>query len=87
MENSSVATTLFNIAQQWSNLGEYQKALEQFERVLGITLFIFIERLLKIIIQKSSRKRSTKPLRIDLLPQLLQRLVNSGASSGTIKKR
>ena len=30
-----VATTLANIAEQFRNMGQYQRALEQFERVLG----------------------------------------------------
>lgn len=34
-EHPQIATTLAQIAEQWSNLGEYQKALKQFERVLG----------------------------------------------------
>ncbi len=35
VEHPSVATTLSIIAQQWSNMGDYQKALTQFEQVLG----------------------------------------------------
>ena len=34
-EHPHVATTLALIAEQWSNMGEYQKALEQFKKVLG----------------------------------------------------
>lgn len=34
-EHPQVATTLGQIATLWSKLGEYQKALTQFERVLG----------------------------------------------------
>jgi hypothetical protein len=35
MDHPKVATTLGLIAEQWSELGQYQKALEQFEMVLG----------------------------------------------------
>ena len=34
-DHPEVATTLANIAEQWSIMGEYQKALQQFEKVLG----------------------------------------------------
>ena len=34
-DHPQVATTLAQIAEQWSSLGEYQKALQQFEKVLG----------------------------------------------------
>jgi len=34
-EHPEVATTLAQIAQQFENLGDYKKALGQFERVLG----------------------------------------------------
>ena len=34
-EHQEVATTLENIARQRSDLGEYQKAIEEFENVLG----------------------------------------------------
>jgi hypothetical protein len=34
-EHPQVATTLANIAEQRSNLGDYQGALEDFEKVLG----------------------------------------------------
>ncbi len=33
-EHPEVATTLALIAEQWRDMGDYQKALEQFERVL-----------------------------------------------------
>ena len=33
-ENSSVVVTLVNIAEQWKNMGDFKKALEQLERVL-----------------------------------------------------
>ena len=34
-ENPGVATTKYSIAQQYSNLGKYQDALDQFSQVLG----------------------------------------------------
>ncbi len=34
-ENPSVATTMYGIAQQLSQLGKYQDALEQYQKVLG----------------------------------------------------
>ena len=34
-DHPDVATTLGNIAAQWSNMGLYEKALQQFEKVLG----------------------------------------------------
>ncbi len=34
-EHPDVATTLGNIAQQKSNLGDYQTAIEEFQKVLG----------------------------------------------------
>ena len=34
-DHPKVATTLAKIAEQWSSMGEYQKALQQFEKVLG----------------------------------------------------
>ena len=34
-DHPEVATTLGQIAQEWSRMGEYQKALQQFEKVLG----------------------------------------------------
>ena len=34
-EHPEVATTLANIAQQRSNLGDYQTAIEEFQKVLG----------------------------------------------------
>jgi hypothetical protein len=30
-----VVTSLANIAQEWNNMGEYQRALQYFERALG----------------------------------------------------
>jgi hypothetical protein len=35
IEHPEVATTLDHIAGLWSKLGQYQKALNQFERVQG----------------------------------------------------
>ena len=34
-DHPDVAITLANIAQQWNLMGDYQKALQQFEKVLG----------------------------------------------------
>jgi tetratricopeptide (TPR) repeat protein len=34
-EHPQVASTLYNIAQQRSNIGDYQRAIEEFEKVLG----------------------------------------------------
>jgi hypothetical protein len=34
-DHPEVATTLSKIAQEWSNMGDYQNALTQYERVLG----------------------------------------------------
>ena len=34
-DHPKVAIKLAQIAQQWSSMGEYQKALQQFEKVLG----------------------------------------------------
>ena len=35
-EHPSIANTLYSIAQQYSNLGDYKKALEEFQRILGM---------------------------------------------------
>ena len=34
-EHPHVATTLSQIAQQWSKKGEYKRALKQFEKIYG----------------------------------------------------
>ncbi len=34
-EHPQVASTLFNIAQERSNLGDFQTAIEEFQKVLG----------------------------------------------------
>ena len=39
-EHPKIATTLAYIGQQWSNLCEYEKALRQFNRVIGESVII-----------------------------------------------
>ena len=34
-EHPSIATTFYSIAEQYSNLGQYEKALQAFQDVLG----------------------------------------------------
>jgi tetratricopeptide (TPR) repeat protein len=34
-EHPSIASTFYSIAQQYSNLGQYEKALQAFQDVLG----------------------------------------------------
>ena len=38
LENEDLVFDIAWIAQQWRNMGDYQKALTQFERVLGKNL-------------------------------------------------
>ncbi len=35
VENPQVATTVYSIAQQYSKMGQYEKALQVFQNVLG----------------------------------------------------
>lgn len=55
-----------NIAEQFSHLGKYQDALEQFQRVLGKEIIVILDKPFAILISFDRlrlRKRELEPLK------------------------